>query len=63
MADYIFADIFIPHPENLVVNLHEQIELVRNLLELLPEKFKESYDTNCALGAALQAAHKLLVSP
>ncbi|KAK7603574.1 hypothetical protein V9T40_003573 [Parthenolecanium corni] len=53
-------DVFIPCPENLLVNLHEQFELIKDLLEQIPEKFKESYDTNCALGAALQAAHKLM---
>ncbi|XP_065212440.1 protein transport protein Sec24A [Planococcus citri] len=53
-------DIFIPSPENLIVNLHEQFELIKDLLEQIPEKFKESYDTNCALGAALQAAYKLM---
>lgn len=55
------SDVFIPCPENLLVNLHEQFELIKDLLEQIPEKFKESYDTNCALGAALQAAHKLMV--
>lgn len=55
------VDIFIPHPDNLIVNLSEQLELIKQLLEQIPEKFKESYDTNCALGAALQAAYKLMV--
>lgn len=44
------------------MNLHEQFELVKDLLEQIPDKFRESYDSNFALGAALQAAHKLLVS-
>lgn len=56
------TDMFIPFPENLIVNLHEQMELIKHLLQQIPEKFKDSYDTNCALGAALQAAYKLMVS-
>lgn len=57
----MIVDVFIPSPENLIVNLHEQFELIKDLLEQMPEKFKESYDTNCALGAALQVAYKLMV--
>lgn len=53
-------DMFLPCPENLLVNLSECHELIRDLLVELPNKFKESYDTGCALGAALQAAYKLL---
>ncbi|XKL62561.1 hypothetical protein PGB90_002394 [Kerria lacca] len=53
-------DVFIPSPENLIVNLHEQYDLIKDLLEQIPVKFKDSYDTNFALGAALQAAHKLM---
>lgn len=56
-----FADVFIPSPENLIVNLHEQYELIKDLLEQIPEKYQESFDTNCALGAALEAAYKLMV--
>lgn len=52
---------FLPCPDNLVVNLKEKEELIRDLLALLPEKFKGTHDTNCALGAALQVAVKIMV--
>lgn len=53
---------FVPCPDNLLVNLNECLGLVRNLLNELPNKYRESYDTGTALGPALQAAYKLLVS-
>lgn len=56
------TDVFLPTPDNLMVNLADCRELIRDLLEKLPSKYKESYDTHSALGAALQVAYKLLVS-
>ncbi|XP_076236720.1 protein transport protein Sec24AB [Calliopsis andreniformis] len=53
-------DVFLPCPDNLVVNLKEREELVRDLLAQLPTKFQGTHDTNSALGAALQAAYKLM---
>ncbi|XP_054261293.1 protein transport protein Sec24A-like isoform X2 [Macrosteles quadrilineatus] len=53
-------DMFLPLPENLLVNLHECQDLIKDLLLELPQKYAESYDTHSALGAALQAAYKLL---
>ncbi|XP_011883270.1 PREDICTED: protein transport protein Sec24A [Vollenhovia emeryi] len=53
-------DVFLPCPENLIVNLKEREELVRDLLAQLPVKFCGTHDTNSALGAGLQAALKLL---
>ncbi|XP_011167276.1 protein transport protein Sec24A isoform X2 [Solenopsis invicta] len=53
-------DVFLPCPDNLIVNLKEREELVRDLLAQLPVKFCGTNDTNCALGAGLQAALKLL---
>lgn len=53
---------FLPCPENLIVNLKEREELVRDLLDQLPTKFQGTHDTNNALGAALQVAYKLMVS-
>ncbi|BES93297.1 Sec23/Sec24 beta-sandwich domain [Nesidiocoris tenuis] len=55
-------DMFVPCPENLLVNLNECLGLVRDLLRELPEKYRESFDTGSALGPALQAAYKLLAS-
>ncbi|KAK5643088.1 hypothetical protein RI129_006933 [Pyrocoelia pectoralis] len=53
-------DVFLPCPDNLVVNLLERKELVTDLLAQLPTRFLSSHDTGSALGAALQAAHKLI---
>lgn len=58
---HILVEIFLPCPENLLANLGERKELIQNLLLLLPTKFSEQYDTGSALGAALQAAFKLMV--
>ncbi|XP_033329992.2 protein transport protein Sec24AB [Megalopta genalis] len=55
-------DVFLPCPENLIVNLKEREELIRDLLAQLPTKFQGTHDTNSALGAALQAAYKLMSS-
>lgn len=53
-------DVFLPCPDNLIVNLKEREELIKDLLIQLPTKFQGTYDTNSALGAALQAAYKLM---
>lgn len=53
-------DIFLPFPDNLVANLQERFELVTDLLAQLPTKFSKDYDKGSALGAALQAAHKMI---
>ncbi|XP_026286720.1 protein transport protein Sec24A isoform X1 [Frankliniella occidentalis] len=53
-------DVFLPCPENLLANRGERKELIQNLLLMLPTKFSETYDTGSALGAALQAAFKLM---
>ncbi|KAM4748180.1 protein transport protein Sec24A [Rhinophrynus dorsalis] len=52
-------DVFIPMPENLLVNLNESKELVQDLLKNLPQMFTKSSETQSALGPALQAAFKL----
>ncbi|XP_053319482.1 protein transport protein Sec24A [Spea bombifrons] len=52
-------DVFIPMPENLLVNLNETKELVQDLLKNLPHMFTKSSETQSALGPALQAAYKL----
>ncbi|XP_014217600.1 protein transport protein Sec24A [Copidosoma floridanum] len=52
-------DVFLPSPDNLVVNLKEREELLKCLLIQLPQIFKDSHETSCALGAALQVAYKL----
>ncbi|EGW03032.1 Protein transport protein Sec24A [Cricetulus griseus] len=53
-------DVFIPMPENLLVNLNESKELVQDLLKSLPQMFTKTLETQSALGPALQAAFKLM---
>ncbi|KAK2498146.1 hypothetical protein MC885_021186 [Smutsia gigantea] len=53
-------DVFIPMPENLLVNLNESKELVQELLKTLPQMFTKTLETQSALGPALQAAFKLM---
>ncbi|XP_013929071.1 PREDICTED: protein transport protein Sec24A-like [Thamnophis sirtalis] len=55
-------DVFIPMPENLLVNLNESKELIQDLLRTLPQMFIKSLETQSALGPALQAAFKLMSS-
>ncbi|KAK9503305.1 hypothetical protein O3M35_011905 [Rhynocoris fuscipes] len=55
-------DMFVPCPDNLLVNLSECMRIIRDLLKELPNMYKESYDTGSALGPALQAAYKLLAA-
>lgn len=56
-----FADVFLPYPDNLLVNLKECKELIKDLLTQLPKRFEHAHDSNSALGAALQVAFKLMV--
>jgi len=53
-------DIFLPCPNDLLVNLHENKRLVIELLEQLALKFTSTPESDSALGAALQAAYKLI---
>jgi protein transport protein SEC24 len=57
-----FVDVFLPTPDNLLVNLKECRELINDLLQQLPKRFASEHDNKSALGAALQAALKLMVS-
>lgn len=43
-----------------MVNMEENKKAIKNLLTSLPNNYRESYNTGCALGAALQAAFKIL---
>lgn len=52
---------FLPCPDNLLVNLKECRELIGDLLQQLPKRFVNQHDNKSALGAALQAAYKLMV--
>uniref|UniRef100_A0A672S0U9 SEC24 homolog B, COPII coat complex component n=1 Tax=Sinocyclocheilus grahami TaxID=75366 RepID=A0A672S0U9_SINGR len=53
-------DVFIPTHDNLLVNLKESKELVKDLLNALPGMFTHTRETQSALGPALQAAYKLM---
>lgn len=53
-------DVFLPCPDNLLVNLAESQERVKYLLNQLPATFLNSHDTKSSLGPALQAAYKLM---
>nr|XP_049463168.1 protein transport protein Sec24A [Anopheles coluzzii]XP_049463169.1 protein transport protein Sec24A [Anopheles coluzzii] len=53
-------DVFLPYPDNLLVNLKSCKELVKDLLKQLPKRFEHTHDTHSALGAALQVAYKLM---
>nr|DBA28876.1 TPA: hypothetical protein GDO54_009165 [Pyxicephalus adspersus] len=53
-------DIFLPTPDGLLVNLHESMELIKDLLTALPSMFLSTRETHSALGPALQGAFKLM---
>lgn len=55
-------DVFLPCPDNLLVNLHESKDMVTELLTQLPGLFEDNKETGSALGTALQAAFKLMTS-
>lgn len=54
-------DVFLPCPDNLLINLKECKEMIKDLLKQMPTRFAQTHDTNSALGAALQAAFKMMV--
>ncbi|XP_077999051.1 protein transport protein Sec24A-like [Glandiceps talaboti] len=53
-------DIFLPCPNDLLVNLQESKELIQELLTQLPSMFSGNKETQSALGPALQSALKLM---
>ncbi|XP_037686370.1 protein transport protein Sec24B isoform X2 [Choloepus didactylus] len=53
-------DVFLPTPDSLLVNLYESKELIKDLLNALPNMFTHTRETHSALGPALQAAFKLM---
>nr|NVI77971.1 Sec24AB ortholog [Cucujiformia] len=55
-------DVFLPCPDNLLVNLKDKMELIKDLLAQLPGRYMNSFDGNSALGAALQAAHRMMTA-
>ncbi len=59
MISNFLADMFLPSPSDLLVNLNECRSLVHQLLEELPGMFASTHETQSSLGAALQAAYKM----
>ncbi|XP_063913098.1 protein transport protein Sec24A [Zophobas morio] len=55
-------DVFLPCPDNLLVNLKDRADLLTDLLTQLPTRFNNTYDNSSALGPALQAAHKMMAA-
>merc|ERR1719422_1243735 len=53
-------DVFLPSPTDLLANLVTCKEQITNMLTDLPELFNGSQETENCLGAALQAAYKLV---
>lgn len=55
-------DVFLPKPSDILVNLVEAKAAIESLLGRLSDMFKDTHNTGNALGGALQAAFKLVVS-
>jgi protein transport protein SEC24 len=53
-------DIVLPLPDQLMVNLNENKESIQNFIQSLPDLFADTYETDSALGTALNAGFKLL---
>jgi protein transport protein SEC24 len=54
-------EVFLPQPDDLLVNLTESRKQVEALLSKLGDMFRETHNVGNALGTALQAVYKLLV--
>ncbi|VDO31004.1 unnamed protein product [Onchocerca flexuosa] len=57
-----YNDIFLPVNCGLLVNLHKNIDVIRLFIQSLPALYESNSSTSCCLGAALTAAHELIVS-
>ncbi|GAA5885064.1 hypothetical protein JCM16303_006387 [Sporobolomyces ruberrimus] len=53
-------DVFLPKPNDILVNLVEAKSGIENLLSRLNDMFHDTHNTGNALGAGLQAAFKLI---
>lgn len=54
------AELFIPIPDDLLVNLSDSLEVVTMLLELMPSMYGNTTHTETALGPALRAAFRVM---
>ena len=53
-------DVFVPYPDDLLINIKEQREQIEEFLTTLPQAHTNTTHTQSALGAALTAAYKLI---
>ena len=53
-------DIFLPQPEDLLVNLNDSMEVINTLLDSLPEMFAANKSSDNCLGAAMDAAFAVM---
>lgn len=56
-------DVFLPKPNDLLVNLAESREALEGLLDKIGTMFQDNSVIGSALGPALQAGFKLMVCP
>ena len=54
-------DIFVPLPDDLLVNLSESRSVVEAFLDSLPSMFQDNLNVESALGPAVKAALMLMV--
>ena len=55
-------DIFVPLPDDLLVNLSESRNVVEAFLDSLPLMFQNNVNVESAFGPALKAAYMVMVS-
>lgn len=55
-------DVFMPKPTDLLVNLIEARTQIEGLLGRIGDMFQDSHTIGSALGPAMQAGYKLIVS-
>ena len=55
-------DIFVPLPDDLLVNLSESRNVVEAFLDSLPPMFQNNVNVESAFGPALKAAYMVMVS-
>ena len=54
-------DVYLPKPNDILVNLSESRASIEALLGRLGEMFQDSHSVGSALGPAMQAGFKLIV--
>jgi len=54
------SELFLPLPEDLLVNLKESREVIDSLLEALPGMYEKTRDMEAALGPALTGAYRVM---